>query len=817
MVRRFFIWLLAHRLVGVVCVLGLTGLLGTFAARVRPDYSVEQFFPVWDAHRQVFDRFKRAFPHEDSQALVVLEAGDIYTRAGLERIGRLEADLKAIEVPGDDGAMVAAVRDIDGPLSTLDILARDGDVVIEKIFRRPDLAPDELVRQREIATTDRLFAWNLAKPDGSAVTIRLILIPSTVDDDLGRKAFLAAARAVLAKHDHPGQRLVLSGLPAIRARFTELIETDVNTLLPLAILVVLVLLFATYRSFGCVLAGLVTMIASVVWTYGAMGLLGYPITLLSAMLPVIVVIISMSDTVHIVNDFLARRRRGEPREVALAEAMTESAGPCLATEVVLACGFLSLIAVNIVAIVQLGVSSAAAMLLTWLANVTVLPLCLSLVRTDGRARGTPEADFTGATAPAPVRAFGRVVSVIETAVTRRRALVLGVAGLIVVLSAASASQIERISFVFDDLRPGSPLSDELRFAEETHGGLVPVAIYVEALDEDVENAILEPEVVRLLERAADLLRGFDEVRAANSVADHLRKSHRAFADGDDDDGLPQTRAGAAQEVLLVDDGDILRDHLAYDRRSAAALGWAVDVGSKRVATMFEAIDQWVATEQARLDALPDGPRVRISATGQLRIFNDVNDALIGGLARSFLGAVGVTLLVFCLVLRSVRLGVIGMIPNVSPMVLVFAFMATTGIALRVSIVVIFSIILVIADDDTMQYLARLRSHWARERRRARAEGRRDVDLHHEAAMACLRETGLPMFVTSTAVALGFGLLLLSQFQGIADIGLIIGFTLFAAVFADLFISPILISFWKPRLGPGLDEPDEPDEPDEVAS
>jgi hypothetical protein len=130
------------------------------------------------------------------------------------------------------------------------------------------------------------------------------------------------------------------------------------------------------------------------------------------------------------------------------------------------------------------------------------------------------------------------------------------------------------------------------------------------------------------------------------------------------------------------------------------------------------------------------------------------------------------------------------------MVLTIAFMAVTGITLRPSTVILFSIILVIADDDTMQYLSRLRAHYARAKQRDSS-----ADLHREAALGAMRESGLPMFVTSTAVSLGFLLLMLSELRGTADLGLLIGMTLFFAIFADLFLAPILVSRLRPRLEP----------------
>jgi hypothetical protein len=467
--------------------------------------------------------------------------------------------------------------------------------------------------------------------------------------------------------------------------------------------------------------------------------------------------------------------------------MAHAATPCLATEVVIACGFLSLIAVNIVGVFQFAIAAAIGMMLTWLANMTVLPLALSFTR--GAPHG--QSDVEKPAAPQMVVLFGRFVEWIGRQTTRRPLRDVLVAVAILAVAGVGATRVEKLSYAFDDLRPESEFYKELRFAEATHGGLVPVAIFVESLrGADVENPMLEPEVVRFLDDAAVFLRSFPEIEQANSVAVFLRKGYPIFAGADvpEPDGLPSDRPLNAQLVEFINEDGMLDDFLSYDRRTAIAFGLAKDVGSKRVAEMFVQIDAWVAEHGADLE------HVRVSSTGQLRIFHEVNETLVEGLFVSFAGAVLATLIVFCIVLRSIPLGLIGIIPNVSPMLIAVAFMALAGITLRPSTVILFSIILVIADDDTIQYLARLRAHYAI----AKHEDP-EQDLHMAAAMGAMRESGLPMFITSTAVSSGFLLLAISALRGTADLGLLIGVTLFCAIFADLFLGPILVSRIRPKL------------------
>lgn len=758
-------------------VLALTALLGSQAVKVRPDYSVELLFPVWDPARKVYDRFKAAFPHEDTRGVVVVTGTDLLGRESLGRIQALEQDL----------AKVTGVEEVAGPTSVRTVVLTADGVKLEKLLPGPDVSQEQLEYGRKVLTTDPLFVWNVATPDASSVSIGLRLDPKAAGTDEGRQRFVREVRAILDRHQQPGLRMVLSGVPAIRATFAALLLDDVNTLVPAALVMVLVLLFVAFRSLPAVLASLATILVSLVWTYGLLGLLGFPLSMMVSILPVIVIIICVSDSVHLVNDFLAQRREGLAVRDAIVRSLSEDAIPCLLTEVVLACGFFSLVAINITAVVHFGVASALAMLLVWLANVTVLPLALSLVRNRPQA-SAPSA----AGEPWAVRLFDRFGGWIGVQVTTHPRRIVAVALALMAAAALAGTRISTLSYVFDDLRPGSAVEQELKLAERSHGGLLPIALYIEPVSAE-KNAALDPELIRLADRGAAMLRQFPEIKQANSLGDFFRHAARALGAFEDATRLPSTKEGVARQLARVEDPRLLQDVLSKDGRVLAVQGRSLDAGSERIEAMFVDIDAWIAREQAALDARPGGPIARIHATGQARIFKDLNDTLMRGLAGSFVSSLLISFLVMCVVLRSWRLGLLGLIPNVAPIVLVLGFMSLAGIALKPVTVVVFSITLVIAEDDTIQLLSRLRAHYER----ALAVAKPGEDPHVAAALACMREVALPIFITSSAVSGGFLLLLLSKFLSPAHMGMLIGATLFAAVFADLFLTPILIIKLRP--------------------
>jgi predicted RND superfamily exporter protein len=299
-------------------------------------------------------------------------------------------------------------------------------------------------------------------------------------------------------------------------------------------------------------------------------------------------------------------------------------------------------------------------------------------------------------------------------------------------------------------------------------------------------------VIRVAERAAAFLRTFPEIHQANSLADFLRPIQEVVAGDEDEDGdgLPESPEGAAQLLAVLGDSRATLDVLSADHRSLAAVGRVLDVGVARTAEIMTSIEGWVTREQAAL-AASGATGVRLSATGQLRLFQDVNDQLLSGLAASFGGAILLSVLLMSVALRSWRLGILGLIPNASPVLLVLAFMGATGIPLSPVTVMAFSITLVIADDDTIQFLTRFRAHHAAA---ARAGG---PEPHLVATRATVAEVGAPMLLSGVAVSAGFALLLASSFLGPARLGALIAATLAAAVVADLFLTPLLLVHLRP--------------------
>ncbi len=759
---RFFEHLLARRwLLGlgllVLCVVASLG-----AARVPVDPSVERMHPLGDSAKEDFDRYRRTFPGEDTQVFVLAEGPGVFTPEGLAMLARLEEELRGLP----------KVRHVVGPASARGL---DGLLFPEESRGSVEALRETLARVRKEPLTRMLV-----HPSRELAVVQVALeTGSGAERILAERAFTVMAEARLSRHEGPELKLLLSGAPAVRATLARLVEEDMGRLLPLALLVILGLVAFAYRDGWAVMATAVTLVAAWVWMVGLMGWLQVPLGVLTSFAPLVILIVSLTDTVHVLSDLEERRRAGTPYARALAEAMAGAAGPCLATELVIASGFLSMGLIGLTAVWEFGLATALGVLLAWVANMLVLPWVLSLRPRVSAARARRELKATR------TRPLDGMLGWVERQVVHHPRRVVVVAAVVSLLSVLSMTRLQREFRVFDDLRPDSALAAELAYAEGALGGLVPLAVFLES---EGGGTALTPEAMAFQRRTDAFLSELVEKPPVVSLPRLLEPVHRAVW------GplglLVETESAHARAVKRLEEHQPLDTVLTADRRAAGVVALLPNVGAERMGELVESARAFVSRE------VPAGYRATV--TGNLAMTEHVTGMLTSGLLESFLAAIGVSFLAFFLVLRSAKLALIGLIPNVLPMAVLFGVMPLLDISLKPSTVIIASMALVIADDDTLQYLVRFKRRYLA----LRAEG--VARPHERAALESLGECGRAMFVTSAAVAGGFLLLQLSRFEGIANLGLLTGLTLWVAGLADAFLGPVLLKVLKPELGPAAD-------------
>lgn len=731
----------------------VAALVGTmaFAAglpRLTFDFSPDRMYPRHDPDRVAFERYRDAFPRHDGKAVVLVEGeGDLLAPSALERLRALTDALGALPL----------VEQAESLTTAQTLRVHDGVIEIGPVV---DEASDRLLLARARLARDPLLADRLVGPDGAWLAVEVDLVADH-NTDLGRVAFRDALAEVIDRHRSDFETLTLTGVPVLQAGYMDLSGRDQGTLLPLMVLLAIGLLFAVLRDWLDAVLPVGIMLLATVWMMGAMAWAGAPMSFLSAAMPVILLVIGVSDVLHVMAAHERARRPGvggEPDATSAAEdALTYTLAACAMTSLTTAIGFASIAATGIPLLVDFGLYTAFGVLVTYGLTMALLPNVLLR-----RRRAAPRGPRMGR--PRLLAFFARVAAWVERT-PGRVALGATLASLAVSLGAV---RLSTETLMFDDLMPGTALRQSIDRVDERYGVLA-LGVWVET---DAPDGIATPRGLAALAAVERELGAIPEARAVTSLASLLGEVDRAFVP-EAEGALPDRLDAIRQEMLVL---SLLGPHLldpfvVPDGSSARAVARIADVGSGRMGTILDQLE-------ARIRPLA-AEGLRVELAGQTVVAQDVIRAVRENLASSLALAIALIAALCLLVYRSPSLALIALVPNVLTVSALLGLLGLSGFPLKTSMILVFCIAFGIAVDDTIHVIARY-SH-------LRRAGSRDG-----AASSALRDTGVPMTWTTAVLGAGFLVLVLSRFMGLAQMGVWVTASLAIAWSLDLVLLPALL-------------------------
>jgi len=565
----------------------------------------------------------------------------------------------------------------------------------------------------------------------------------------------------------------VGGLPYIRTMLIDRMRQDQSVLLPLSIVVCILILFIAFRWLPAMVLPTIAIVVSAVILVGGMALVGEPFNILNNIIPLVIIVIGISNAIHLINRYLEEYAETQDAEVAARRMVRTMMVACFLTSFTTAVGFGSLVVSQTQSLRSFGLTAAAGVMITYVVTIAFVPAALarfgaSPPRRPGNTHGGR---------------FEDVVEVCTRAVLRHPWPIL--AGSVVVLAASVwiGRTVVVDNAVLDQFSPTDEISVTTRLLEDQFTGVRPLEVYLSAhregrFDEaDVLNALNEIGAWAARDDAVIAARGYGDLLGEVRVAmtNDPRTRGRAF------DSSDQVRRFAA--LVAAAGRDPSAHYVTQDRTRMRYTIYMRDVGAQRTIAFAEELDAELAR---RLDAL-SGVTYRltgdayVSSLGLDLVITD----LLGSLALAFVIIFGV----ITVLLRDLRLGLVSIAPSVLPLLLTLVYMAATGILLNAATVIIFSVSIGLAVDGTIHVLARYREE------RARSS---DVD---EALIRSARGTGKAIALMTISLMLGFGVMLLSSFVPIRRFGTLIGVTVFGCLIATIVLLPALIKVTAPRTPP----------------
>lgn len=755
-----------HRVIFALVLAAILATLGFLGRKVGTDNSLEIWFLDDDPALVAYLDYKKVFGNDEAIIVAATDPKSTFAPAALDRI-RTASQKLAAHPKVKRVISVASGRHVDGDaveIRTEPLL--DPGPVTEESARR--------VQQRLDANPTLRGALVGKDPRMSLIVVSLRNIE---DLDRERSAILADIRAIAtAELARDGGGFHLGGIGVIYEGLNEATLRDQGIFIGVLSLVVAVGLWVLFRRWIWVVVGLGVMTAGLVFARGLAGLVGRDMNAVTGMVPTLIMTVGLMDLVHIVATY-DEESAAHPT-LSRREIMLRSVGlvaiPCIWNTFTDAAGFLSLATSHLQVIRDLGWSAAVGLILLLFTTFAVTIPVLA------RFGGGRTSAVLGAKARAedPMARF--TAGIARFAQRRRAAILVGAAAFtaISVVGIVGNSTLGLSGLVVDTYTLGFLPKDHAARVdhaaiEKGFGPYVPIEF--EAVT--TESGIKKPETLRAIEKAERTMEDHPEIGRVTGLPEIVSRVHQVVKDGDPAElRIPDSREAVAQELLLYEsDPDSELDSLVdpeFTRTRVTARG-AMPSARELSQTLRE-------LEQRGNEAL--GGTAKLHASGYIPLYVRIVDHVTQTQIDSFATALLLVTVVLVILLRSFKLGVAALVPNLVPVLMVLGFMGFVGIRLDIATVLIAAIAIGISVNDTTHVMFRFRH-----------ELRETPGDPSGAIERMLRTTGRAVVASSVLLLAGFSVLLFASVSSVRYFGLLIGLTLVLALICDLLITPALLS------------------------
>lgn len=778
-VRRRWFFVVAPLIFAGICAFRLPDLV--------VDNSVESFLRRDDPEVIAYREFQELFGRNDL-ILVVAEGPRVFDADFLRRLWRLHRDLESGLPYVDEVTSLVNARYTHGEADVL---------VVEDLMPSPPEGQSAVEALERRLRSIPVYEDVLVSRDGTltALAIKPLTSPLEPGDGLGGFADAAPVEggrdadqlsagqfaelidsvdAVLARHEGPGFSLRLAGGPVINHRISLIMAQDLKRLMPVSIGASALVLLLLFRRVTAVWAPLAVVSVTCLSTFGIMAALGIPGSLSIQILPAFLVTVAICDAIHILVIAFQRLAAGSDREEAILHALRHSGVAITMTSLTTAAGLLSFATAPVAPVYHLGIVGPIGVMLALLFTLTLFPALLALLPLRGEEFRSPR----GAQVGVLLARVGELPSGHPRAV-------LAVWALLALVGFAGAL---RVQFSHDPMR-WFPADDPLKEVSQVIDHKLRGAGTLEAVvDTGSPGGLYEPETLRRIEKALDFAGSYRNgpifVGKTVSLVDLIKETHRALNENRDAFyALPRDRETVAQEMLLFESaGAEHLEELVDGEFRRARLSLRVPIADGIL--YLKALDD---IEEGFREAL--GPENEVRMTGTSVLLTRGFGAVIVSLTRSYAFALIAITPMMILVLRSVRVGLASMIPNLMPVLLTVGLMGCLGIPLDAATLVVGAIVIGLAVDDTIHFMHKFQGH---------------LELSgdpRQAIRQTLESTGAAMLCTSVVLASGFFVFTLAGMRGLVEYGLLAGTATVIAFAADLFIGPALMTLLYARRVP----------------
>ncbi|MEG3619295.1 efflux RND transporter permease subunit [Magnetovibrio sp. PR-2] len=778
-------WITRRAWIVLILSLAVVGGLASNLPKLVMDTATESFLHDDDPALLAYNDFRDQFGR-DELVIVAVETGDIFDPAFLTKFKLLHDELEA-KTPYLD--------DITSLINTRNTFGREDELLVEDLFEN---WPDDLQRvdeKRKRAADNPLMINTVMSDDNTIATIviRTDAYSSegqTMDDALdgfddfdspaqappAQRKFLTDAenselvgvvQDVAYAYEADGFKVYVSGSPVVADTLKRNMQTNMKRFTLSGIGVIALVLLVMFRRPSGVVLPILVVVFSLLGTLGLIPLSGRAFTLPMQILPSFLLAVGVGASVHLLAIFFRQVQKGSSTHDSVVYAMGHSGLPIVMTSLTTAAGLASFAGAEVAPIADLGVIASAGIMLSLFLNLTFLPAALSLLPL--KAKSSVRANERH-------ERMDKLLTGVAAFSTAKPWLILSVSAIVLTLAFGGITQLRFSHQPFTWIPTSEPSRAGLDFIDQRLKGASTIEVLV---DTGETNGLYAPDVMKGLDALGPKVEGLNmdhiTIGKTLSLADILKESNKALHANDQAHyAIPDNRDLIAQELFLFensgsDDMEDFVDSQFQHARFTIKMPWVDSVYLQDLdATLIDTFQE----------TLGDG--VKLTVTGMNALLGRTMQATIYSMAESYVIAAGVIGLMMIAFLGNVRYGLVSMIPNLTPIVVTLGMMGWLGVPLDIFTMLIGSIAIGLAVDDTIHFMHNYRRY------------HHDTGSVEIAVKETLLGTGRAMLVTSVVLALGFFIYMFSIMHNLFNFGWLTGTAIILALLADTFLAAALM-------------------------
>ena len=756
-------FILRNRYLVLVCIAIITGLLVTQTKYMRFSYTEANLLPFDHEANLEYNSFLEIFGEEGNLILLGVKDSAVFSPQKFNAWNKLTKSFDSISL-------------VDFTVSIADVKQLKADrkkrkFIVEPLFNESPKTKEEVSKIKKELFEKLPFYKNLLYNDKgvlqTAIYLNKEIINTPARADFITETLIPKIRAFEEKE---GIDVRISGMPYIRTLNSLNITNEMGIFVLGALLITALIFFFFFRSFRATFITLLVVGIGVIWAFGFIGLFRYEITVLSALIPPLIIVIGVPNAVFLINKYQQEVKKHGNQAKSLQRVISKIGNATLMTNITTASGFATFVFVKSQLLREFGILASVNIISIFILALLIIPILYSFMPLP-RKKHLNHLEK---------RWMENVVNWMEYMVKKQRIGIYITTVIVIILSMIGLYQIRVSGSLIEDMPKGKQFYKDIKFFEKEFGGIMPLEILV---DTKKDKGVMKLSTLKKIEKLNETIETFPELSKPISITNLVKYSKQAYYNGNPK--YYQLPTGQEKNYIFsytknsTNNSGMLKNFVDSTGRYARITTFMKDIGTDKMDIIQERL-QVVIQKQFPKE------KYNVSMTGKALVFLKGTNYLIKNLVISLSLAIILISIFMAWMFRSPQMILISLIPNMLPLLITAGLMGFFDIPIKPSTILVFSIAFGISVDDTIHFLAKYRQELLANNWKIKS-----------AVYSALKETGVSMFYTSIVLFFGFLVFTISSFGGTIALGGLVSVTLLLAMVSNLVLLPsLLISFEK---------------------